>query len=112
MNRSIVVFVLCCAAASARAGSDPGKLGSDLVKAAGKGNLGQVRDLMTKGATANAQDKDGHTGLLRTAQEGRTDVARALLEAGADPNLADKDGKTPLCFNPFHRGQRHSGLFR
>jgi hypothetical protein len=56
MKTSVATLSLCGLAASALAASGPDRLGEELVKAAGKGNLSQVRELMGGGASINAPD--------------------------------------------------------
>lgn len=71
-------------------------INSDLIKAARKGDVRKVDELVKKGADVNAKDKGGKTALMQAAQRGKSAVVGALLENGADPNARDKDGHTAL----------------
>ncbi|KAL7828969.1 hypothetical protein SRHO_G00326030 [Serrasalmus rhombeus] len=56
-----------------------------------------ITDLITQGATLNAQtDRTGETALHLAARYARADAAKRLLDAGADPNAHDNMGRTPL----------------
>jgi len=68
--------------------------GHVLVEAAGKGDLKQVEQEITRGTDLNARDKTGNTALMAAAAKGHVDVVRKLLEAGADASLTNKAGKS------------------
>jgi len=68
----------------------------ELHKAAARGDLERVRELIKRRADVNARDKDGRTPLHHAAYNGRLEVARLLVERGADVNARDKNGWTPL----------------
>lgn len=53
----------------------------------------EVRDLVAKGESVDAEDEDGDTALHLVDD---VDVARALLEAGADVDAKNNMGVTPL----------------
>eukprot|EP00242_Pyramimonas_sp_CCMP2087_P001271 CAMPEP_0198227982 /NCGR_PEP_ID=MMETSP1445-20131203/111440_1 /TAXON_ID=36898 /ORGANISM="Pyramimonas sp., Strain CCMP2087" /LENGTH=101 /DNA_ID=CAMNT_0043908201 /DNA_START=12 /DNA_END=313 /DNA_ORIENTATION=+ len=59
-----------------------------LMGAAQGGHTEVVRELLHKGADANATDDDGETALMRAAWKGHTEVVRELLQKGADANAA------------------------
>ena len=67
---------------------------SALIRAAEKGNLGEVRALLAKGANVNARDKDGITALMMAASGGHLDVVRVLLAQGADVNAKVNNAQT------------------
>lgn len=67
-----------------------------LVIAAEKGKIDQVKALIEAGADANATDEDGRTALMCAAGKGHFDVVNLLIEAGADANTTDEDGGTAL----------------
>jgi hypothetical protein len=84
-------------------------LDEELLDAAREGDAARVKELLRKGANANARDKSGWTPLHWAASYGRVDVARLLLEHGADPGIRDKDGRTPL---DIARATRHKEVVR
>ncbi|KAJ0059116.1 hypothetical protein NL108_008525 [Boleophthalmus pectinirostris] len=61
------------------------------------GRVVMVRLLLSCGADANIQDKEGTTALMFASERGHTHIARLLLERSqCDLNLADKHGRTAL----------------
>ena len=67
-----------------------------LPRAAEQGFTDIVRDLLTKGANVNMQDKNGRTALHYAAENGNADLMHILLRRGADVNMADFHGVTPF----------------
>jgi hypothetical protein len=84
-------------------------LDEELLDAARNGDTARVRELLRKGANANAKDRGGWTPLHWAAFWGHVDVARLLLEHGADPSIRDKHGRTPL---DLARATRHKEVAR
>ncbi|MDV6249355.1 MULTISPECIES: ankyrin repeat domain-containing protein [unclassified Wolbachia] len=69
----------------------------ELLKAAGRGDIDTVNDLINQGASVNATDQDGKTPLHCAAKNSHEEVVEALLgKDGIDVNLADKNKDTPL----------------
>jgi len=68
----------------------------ELHRAAARGDLGKVRELIERGADVNARDNSGGTPLHWAAGIGRLDVARLLIEHGAYVDARDNYGWTPL----------------
>lgn len=61
------------------------------------GRVVMVRLLLSCGADANLQDKEGITALMFASERGHTHIARLLLERSqCDLSLADKHGRTAL----------------
>ncbi|XP_072297245.1 KN motif and ankyrin repeat domain-containing protein 4-like [Eucyclogobius newberryi] len=61
------------------------------------GRVVMVRLLLSSGADANIQDKEGTTALMFASERGHTHIARLLLERSqCDLHLADKHGRTAL----------------
>jgi protein TonB len=59
----------------------------DLIKAVDLGDVAQVKQLLAKGANANAVVKTNLAGPLLLDTPGTTEVVRLLLEKGANPNI-------------------------
>ncbi|KAJ1323046.1 ankyrin repeat domain-containing protein 50 [Microdochium nivale] len=66
--------------------------------AAEKGYERIVRQLLQKGATADAADGDGRTPLSWAAENGHEAVMRQLLDKGAAVDIVDGYGQTPLSW--------------
>ncbi|MCC6003798.1 MAG: ankyrin repeat domain-containing protein [Thermofilum sp.] len=73
-------------------------LDKELLEAVIEGDAARVRELLRKGANANARDEGGWTPLHWAALYGLADVAKLLLEHGANVNAKNKDDVTPLHF--------------
>jgi len=86
-------FVL---ALSILAFSADSSLASSLHEAAERGDLQQVRLLLSEGLSVNARDDRQRTSLHWAVQEGHEPVAKLLVAGGADVNARDKGGFTPL----------------
>jgi hypothetical protein len=71
-------------------------LNDDLLEAAFRGDLGEVRRLLDKGADVNAKSGIGWTPLHAAAFCGHLDVVKFLVERGADIDAKDINGETPL----------------
>jgi beta-lactamase regulating signal transducer with metallopeptidase domain/ankyrin repeat protein len=72
-------------------------LGSALVRAAGRGNMRDVRGLIESGADVDYLERGDGTPLLMAARRGHTNVLKTLLDAGADPDTyAPGDGNALL----------------
>lgn len=68
-----------------------------LVRAAGQGDIGTVRELLEKGADVNTRDPEsGWTPLMSTAFSGNIDIVELLIKKGAHVNAQDKFSWTPL----------------
>lgn len=67
-----------------------------LLKAAEKGNLPQIKDALAKGADINAVNENKWTALMYAIQWDNLNLAQFLLSQGANPNLKDMYEATPL----------------
>ncbi|KAG5188915.1 ankyrin [Tribonema minus] len=75
------------------------KYGAQLRKAAGRGDVAVVRELLMRGCGVNTADGNGMPALQHAAAAGLVDVAKLLKQcAGAEleVNTADNTGWTPL----------------
>jgi ankyrin repeat protein len=75
--------------------------GTGLIRAADRGHVEIIRELLKTDIRVNHINRLGWTALLEAIILGdggkrHTEVVRLLVSAGADPNLPDKDGITPL----------------
>jgi len=73
----------------------------DLVRAAARGRVGDVRWLAHDGHDVNARDIYGQIGLYCAVLDGNTEMVRALLDAKADPNLAQRFDGWPVWDRPL-----------
>jgi len=67
-----------------------------LVAAAARGDAAEVAALLRQGASPDAADRSGWTGLHQAAETGDLALARVLLDAGARPDLRSRARGTPL----------------
>lgn len=68
----------------------------DLIRAAETGHLADVSRLLSKGADANARDKNNYPALYFASYKGHKDVVAQLIDKGADVNAKGNTGYTPL----------------
>ena len=64
--------------------------------AAKKGDVKQIRSLISEGADVNERDLNEWTPLHEAAHNGKIEAAELLISNGADVNVKEKDGWTPL----------------
>lgn len=88
------LLALPWAAGAGGAATPPGQVSqmtrnAALWQAAEQGDAGRVRDLLGRGASANARRPDGRTALTAAALGDHVAVARLLIDAGADPDPQD-----------------------
>jgi ankyrin repeat protein len=76
----------------------PGFLDHELAEAAFVCDLLRVRDLLAKGASPNARDREGRPPLVSAILGNSVALLGLLLEAKADVNATDPHGWTPLHF--------------
>ncbi len=69
---------------------------SSLRKAAKRGNLDDVRRLISEGADVDDRDSRGNTPIYYAAVEGHASVVEALARADADIDVTNSFGSTPL----------------
>ena len=90
---SIVLLVVVISAIGVRIGNYTRRVNqnSDLAYAAGEGDIGRVRSLLSAGADPNCQDgkrPSWSTALSMAAMNSHIEIVRLLLDKGADPNRA------------------------
>jgi ankyrin repeat protein len=66
------------------------------VDAAARGDVVEVRSLLSGGADVNERDGSGRTAVTAAALGDHVEVARVLIDGGADVNLQDADRNNPL----------------
>ena len=71
-------------------------LNEKLLVVAGKGNTGEVIELLKQGADVNFADRNGASPLHKVCSVDCLEAAKMLIERGADINLATCIGWTPL----------------
>jgi ankyrin repeat protein len=98
---AVVAGLLVMMATSGSVASD----GPDqaLIEAAAKMDLGQVRNLLDKGANVNARSEQGWTALMKACASGDVDVVKLLLDKGADVNAKDYEGTALIKASSFGR---------
>jgi ankyrin repeat protein len=81
-------------------------LNQDLLSAIDGRDATAVRDLLAKGADANAQDQAGRTALMHATLQGDTDTMQTLIAAGADSNAEANLGETALVLAAISFSER------
>ena len=79
----LLVVAEGCAAAQ-------GDAGTELLKAAGDGDVLRIKALLADGAPLEARDEDGNTPLLRATLGNHEVAASVLMKAGADVNAKNR----------------------
>ena len=82
---------------SAVAAADGGALEGRLRRAADRGDAGEVRTLLERGAQIDSRDGQGRTALLIAMHGNHVDAARVLIDAGADVNAKDAIRTARTC---------------
>lgn len=94
----IVLFVLLCAACAPQQPEPIATriptmtqthLDSELIAAAGRGDVERVKTLLAQGASVHATDARKRTALIAAAYGDHVEVGRVLIAAGADVNVQD-----------------------
>ncbi len=69
-----------------------------LMEAAGRGEIGIVRQLVARGVALDAQNVAGQSALMLAVSEGFMDTALLLLRNGANPEIEDKLGMSAVQY--------------
>jgi len=72
------------------------KLGVKLFEASIKGDLLELRNLISQGASISWKNEYGQTSVFVAAYQGQFGCVQHLIQFGADPGIPDNYGKTPL----------------
>eukprot|EP00931_Biecheleriopsis_adriatica_P112218 TRINITY_DN867_c0_g1_i1.p1 TRINITY_DN867_c0_g1~~TRINITY_DN867_c0_g1_i1.p1 ORF type:complete len:748 (-),score=158.97 TRINITY_DN867_c0_g1_i1:132-2375(-) len=67
-----------------------------LMNAADAGDVELAKELLSRGAKVNMQDRYGWTALRYAVRKKNTTMVNLLIDGGADVNLASLSGRTPL----------------
>ena len=82
--------MLAALALSSCGGGDDRPADGELARAAGRGDLEAVNDLLRRGASPDDRGEGGRTAVTAAAYVGAPAVVRALVDAGADVDLQDE----------------------
>ena len=93
-----IAKLLCNATVGLKPVEKERDLECDLLTAAEKGTIEQVRDLIRQGADVNVQDEYGFTPLISAIINEHLDICKELVKAGADVNMKSEAGMTALHF--------------
>src|SRR6476659_3499182 len=102
-GRASVLFLLALICGCTSVWAAKGE--SELVVAAGNGNLAGVKAMLAARANVNAKTEDGVTPLIAASENGHEDIVQALLSAKADINAKTGNGSSPLM-RATQRGHR------
>ncbi len=81
---------------------------TELMFAAGEGDLDSCKRLIDQGLNVNQQDEKGATALIYAVLNSNTEIARLLLGNNADPNITTKKGTTAKS---VAKNKKIEGLF-
>lgn len=89
----VLVSVLGLAQAPSAINQEDAQKLTPLMRASARGDLGEVKALLTKGAEPNHQSSEqGVTALMCAAYFGHLDVVKVLVAKGAKVDLKDRNG--------------------
>lgn len=97
-----VLFLTFCPLPWVATAGTEEELDKQLIKAAERRDIAQVKTLLDEGANVDTKDRVGMTGLIMTVCKSDkedatvTDMAKILLEYRAEINAADRCGRTAL----------------
>ena len=91
---SMMVVLMAVLALSATIGI--AGVNEDLINAAWRNDLSEVKRLLAAGAEVNAESKDGDTALIIASENGNIEMVKALIDKGANFNPQTIEGFTAL----------------
>lgn len=100
-SRSMMVATMMLLSFTAGFGATTSANANDLHKAARKGDLAAVNELVDSGVDINAKDGEGETALHKAAKSNKVEIVVRLLSAGADP-LVSGMGPFGATGTPIH----------
>eukprot|EP00301_Raphidiophrys_heterophryoidea_P019310 c4269_g1_i1.p2 GENE.c4269_g1_i1~~c4269_g1_i1.p2 ORF type:complete len:117 (+),score=12.31 c4269_g1_i1:191-541(+) len=71
-------------------------INTQLKQAAKDGNLPQVQQMLSLGASVRHSDKRGYTALYWACRYGHAEIAKILIDQGADAQFPNLLGNTPI----------------
>ena len=71
-------------------------LNMQLIDAAMRGDVAQIKSLLGSGAKPNTPDDDKRTPIAYAAAHGSLGAVQVLIDAGAAPDARDQEGGSPL----------------
>jgi uncharacterized protein len=95
---SIVIAFLVISAPIARAQFFKAPEFYNIVTAAQRDNVEDVKKFLAQRMSPNLTDPSGRTALSYAASSNNTEIAQLLLDAGANTDPRDNDGNAPLHF--------------
>ena len=100
MKRRVIVAALsaCLAMSLAAQTNPPASLEQMLMESSYLGNLEDVKRLVLKGATVDAEDPEKRTSLMWAAFNGHTAVVEYLILRDAKVDSKDSSGRTALMY--------------
>jgi uncharacterized protein len=84
----------------------PSEAVTNMLKAAERGDLAEVKKYLAEGGNVDAMDQSGGTALLLAAHRGQVEILKLLLANGADVNHLDQYGNYPLLYAAMILGSR------
>jgi hypothetical protein len=97
VRAAVAALFLCAFAASAPA-QPSSESEREMIRAAERGEVVTVRNLLAAGARINARDHRGRTALMAATHRDRVAAARLLIREGADVNAKDFIQDTPFLY--------------
>ena len=79
----------------------------ELIEAVEAGDIAQVKNILSTGASANCRNDDGATILMIASHTGNLPMVKMLLEQGAQVNLGDEQGWAPLMKSVYNFDMQH-----
>lgn len=106
MNSKLRVTIACLSILMMSSGlqgmnigqADQTALNKQLLNAVGRGNVQQIKQLISNGADINARNAMRYTPLMMAAEDGNQEVCEFLINNGADIYARNREGWTALMW--------------